>query len=316
LNVAPPTLFLTDWLIACPTVRVRVCLIFNPTAKGDRARRWRSRLEELGDDCELRPTTQVGGGIALARTAVEDGFDTIVAAGGDGTINEVVNGMAQAGGLAQSRLGVLPCGSVNVFAKELCLPMKFENAWEVVLNGRERMVDLGWMELGDKKIRRCFVQLAGAGLDGRAVELIEWEKKKRLGDLAYILAGWQAVGEDMPCITVRADGREVQGELVVVGNGRFYGGRHVFFPDAKMDDGILDVVVVEEIRRSRILKYGWTVLMNRVTSMDGAHYFQAKEFEMTAEERVPAQMDGDAVGELPARVTVEQKALRVLVGDC
>jgi diacylglycerol kinase (ATP) len=288
-------------------------VIFNPTAKGDRARRWRSRLEGLGDACELWPTTEAGGGLALARAAVENGFETIVAAGGDGTINEVVNGMAQAGGLAHARLGVLPWGSVNVFAKEMGLPVKFEKAWDIVLNGREREVDLGWMELGAQRERRCFVQLAGAGLDGRAVELVEWERKKRLGDLAYIMAGWQAVGEDLPSITVRADGRELQGEFVVVGNGRFYGGRHVFFPDAKMDDGILDVVVVEEIRRSRILKYGWVVMMDRITAMDGVHYFQAEEFELIAKTRVPVEMDGDAVGELPARVTVERNALRVLI---
>ena len=83
----------------CFKRRVRVCVIFNPTAKGDRARRFQAKLEGLGDDCVLRPTTEAGGGMSLAEEAVREGFETIVAAGGDGTINEVVNGMVRANGL-------------------------------------------------------------------------------------------------------------------------------------------------------------------------------------------------------------------------
>lgn len=292
---------------------MRICIIFNPTAKGDRARKWQSKLEGLGDSCELRPTTQAGGGIALAKAAVEHGFETIVAAGGDGTINEVINGIVQADGLAKARLAVLPWGSVNVFAKELGLPTRFERAWEIITNDSERAVDLGWIEMGVAKERRCFVQLAGAGLDGRAVEMVQWEKKKRYGDLAYVLAGWQALGEELPIIKVQVKGQELHGQLVLVGNGRFYGGRYAFFPDAQLDDGVLDVVVVEEIRRTRILKYGWAVLTDRVTDMKGVHYLQAKELELTADNRVPVEMEGDAVGKLPAKVSIQPKALRVLV---
>ncbi|MEC8928285.1 MAG: diacylglycerol kinase family protein [Verrucomicrobiota bacterium] len=288
-------------------------MIFNPTAKGDRARRFQAKLEGLGDDCVLRPTTEAGGGMSLAEEAVREGFETIVAAGGDGTINEVVNGMVRANGLGRSRLGVLPWGSVNVFAKELGIPSRFEEAWKLVLHGAERLVDLGWMELGEDKVRRCFVQLAGAGLDGRAVELVNWETKKRFGDLAYVLAGWQALGEKLSRIEVRAAGREVCGQLALVGNGRFYGGKHVFFPSAKLDDGVLDLVVVEDIRRARILKYGWAVLTDGVADMKGVHSLRASEFEMRADNRVPVEMEGDAVGVLPARGWVEERVLRVLV---
>lgn len=293
---------------------MRVCVIFNPTAKGDRARRFLARLEGLGEGCELRPTTEAGEGMALAEAAVWDGFETIVAAGGDGTINEVVNGMARAEGLGRARLGVLPWGSVNVFAKELGIPERFEEAWGVVLRGSERLVDLGWMELGEEKVRRCFVQLAGAGLDGRAVELVDWETKKQWGDLAYVLAGWRALGEELPQITVRVAGETVRGQLALVGNGRFYGGRHVFFPEAKLDDGILDLVILEEVRRDRIFNYASAVLRDRVTTMEGVRCLRGDEFEMEAEGRVPVEMEGDAVGVLPARGWVERRVLRVLAG--
>ena len=293
---------------------MRTCIIFNPAAKGDRARRWTSLLEGLRDAYELRPTAGPGEGIALARTAVEEGFEKIVAAGGDGTINEIINGIVQADGLKKARLGVLPWGSVNVFAKELDLPTNFEKAWKVVSSGHERVVDLGWMEMGAAKERRCFVQLAGAGLDGRAVELVDWERKKRLGGFwVYLLAGWKALGEKLPQISVKTGNQELFGQLVMVGNGRFYGGRYAFFPDAELDDGLLDVVVVEEVCRARILKYGWAVLTDNITSMSGVHYLQAKELELSSESRVPVETEGDAVGELPAKVTVQPKALRVLV---
>ncbi len=297
-----------------PTGPVRICVIFNPTARGDRARRWTSKLEGLSDSCELLPTTGPGGGIELGRRAVEEGFGKIVAAGGDGTINEVINGIAQAKGLENARLGVLPWGSVNVFAKELELPTKFEKAWEVIAGTHERVVDLGWMEMGKEKERRCFVQLAGAGLDGRAVDLVDWERKKRLGGCwVYLLAGWEALGEDLPEILVKTEDQELSGQLVMLSGGRFYGGRYAFFPDARMDDGLLDVVVVKEIRRSRILKYGWAVLRDKITSMSGVDYLQAKQVELTSKGRVPVETDGDAAGELPAKVTVQPKALRVLV---
>ena len=293
---------------------MRTCVIFNPTAKGDRARRWTSLLEGLGDACELRPTSGPGEGIALARAAVEEGFEKIVAAGGDGTINEIINGIVQADGLKKTRLGVLPWGSVNVFAKELDLPTNFKKAWEVVSGGQERVVDLGWMEMGAGKERRCFVQLAGAGLDGRAVELVDWERKKRLGGFwVYLLAGWEALGEKLPKISVKTGNQEFFGQLVIVGNGRFYGGRYAFFPDAELDDGLLDIVVVEEVRRTQILKYGWAVLTDNITRMSGVHYLQAKELELSSESRVPVETEGDAVGELPAKVTVQPKALRVLI---
>ena len=302
----------------CFKRRVRVCVIFNPTAKGDRARRFRSHLEGLGNSCVMRETTGPGDGVEQARAAVKEGFLKIVAAGGDGTINEVANGIVQADGLGQVRLGVLPWGSVNVFAKELRIPTRFEAAWDVVLNGVDRVIDLGWMELGAEQEKRCFVQLAGAGLDGRAVELVDWEQKKKLGDLAYVLAAWQALGEDLPVITARVDDREVSGQLVLLGNGRFYGGRHVFFPGARMDDGALDVLVLEEVRQWRILSYGWATLRNRVTSLKGVHYFQTDQLELFAEKRVPVEMEGDAAGQLPepplsGRIWVQGRALRVLV---
>src|SRR5712691_3191908 len=102
---------------------VRTCVIFNPAARGEKAKRFRRHLDDLGSDCALKLTTAAGDARRLAAEAVAEGFEIVVAAGGDGTLNEVLNGIGDApGGFEKARLGVLPLGTVNVFARELALP--------------------------------------------------------------------------------------------------------------------------------------------------------------------------------------------------
>ena len=108
-------------------------MIFNPAARGEKARRFRRQLDVVGVDCAFKATTAPGDARRLAAEAVRDGFDLIAAAGGDGTVNEVLNGIGDApDGFARARLGVLPLGTVNVFARELKIPLRIERAWEVL----------------------------------------------------------------------------------------------------------------------------------------------------------------------------------------
>src|SRR5207253_6625397 len=121
---------------------VRTCIIFNPTAKGNKARHFLEQLGGLATDYGLKKTTCAGDARRLAAEAVREGFETIVAAGGDGTLNEVLNGIGDApNGFEQARLGVLPLGTVNVFARELGIPIKLESAWETICRGHESRID-------------------------------------------------------------------------------------------------------------------------------------------------------------------------------
>src|SRR5262245_20622564 len=156
---------------------VRTCVIFNPTARGEKARRFRKYLDEIGKESSLKQTASPGEARRLAAGAVEEGFEIIVAAGGDGTLNEVLNGIGDVPrGFERARLGVLPLGTVNVFARELALPTRPDQAWEIIRRARETRIDLPSVEFSDKGTvqRRYFAQLAGAGLDARAVELVKW----------------------------------------------------------------------------------------------------------------------------------------------
>jgi diacylglycerol kinase (ATP) len=163
---------------------VRTCVIFNPTARGEKARRFRRHLDDIGRESTLKLTAAAGDARRLAAEAVGEGFEVIVAAGGDGTVNEVLNGLGDVPeAFARARLGVLPLGTVNVFARELALSTRLDAAWAVIRQGRETLIDLPAVKYGVKGApeRLYFAQLAGAGLDARAVELVQWQLKKKIG---------------------------------------------------------------------------------------------------------------------------------------
>jgi diacylglycerol kinase (ATP) len=295
---------------------MRPCVIFNPTARGDKARRFREHLEALGAECALRPTPGPGTAARLAQEAVEEGFDTIIAAGGDGTLNEVLNGIgAVPNGFTRSRLGFLPLGTVNVFAKEIGLPSRLDRVWDVLRRGRERTIDVAIAEFAEAGLprRRYFAQMAGAGLDARAIQLVDWETKKRVAQLAYVLAGLKALRETQPRIRFSDGAASAEGELVLVGNGRFYGGALAVFENADAADGALDVCVFERVNFFIVLRYALGFLTGRVVPPRSVRRFQSAAFEVSAAGPVPFEVEGELAGLLPARFSVQKRALRVIV---
>jgi diacylglycerol kinase (ATP) len=247
---------------------------------------------------------------------VQDGFDTLVAAGGDGTVNEVLNGIADApSGFARARLAVLPLGTVNVFARELGLPLSLEGAWRVLLTNKERRVDVAFASHSapERKLRRYFIQLAGAGLDARAISLVDWGLKKRFGPLAYVLAGVKAMRGPPSEIFVEADDQSVSGELVLVGNGRFYGGSLAVFPDARLDDGLLDICVFPRVSWSTVSRCALGYLNQSLGRPRGVRRLRVARARLTSFAPVQFEVEGDLCGVLPVSLGVLPGALRVLV---
>lgn len=295
---------------------VKTCIIFNPAARGEKANTFRDHLAALASRVTLKPTYAAGSGRPLAAEAVREGFEVIVAAGGDGTLNEVLNGIAdEPDGLARTQLGVLPLGTINVFARELRIPVHFDSAWRIIEQGRESRIDLPQVEFAKdgQPQRRNFGQLAGAGLDSRAIELVDWEQKKSFGPLAYVVAGFKALAEPKAQIIASAANAGAQGELVLVGNGRYYGGNFELFPEADMRDGLLDVTVFPKVNWETLLRSGWGWLTSQIHSAAGCHTFQAETFTLSTTGQVAVELDGDNVGHLPATFSVRREALRVLV---
>jgi diacylglycerol kinase (ATP) len=295
---------------------VRICVIFNPVAKGEKARQFRRHLDAIGRECALKQTAAGGDARRLATEAVREGFEVIAAAGGDGTLNEVLNGIGDApGGFERVTLGVLPLGTVNVFARELGLPRQFEPAWEALRRGRDTLIDLPRVEFssGSARQRRYFAQLAGAGLDARAIELVHWPLKKKIGPFAYVIAGLNALRASPSRITV-SDGRRTEcGELVLIGNGRLYGGQFTLFPEADLRDGVLEVCVFPRFNWFTLARYGPGLLARGKLAPRATRNFQAASLTLTAESPTPLEVDGELIGHLPATFSVERSRLRVII---
>lgn len=297
-------------------------MIFNPKARGEAAGRFREILKTLAAECTLLPTTQAGDGRRLGEQAIRQGFTHIVAVGGDGTLNEVVNGMAvPQEGFRQASLGVIPLGTVNVFARELGLPERLEESWHVAMNGRERVIDLLRVEYPGAQggVARIVLQLAGAGLDARAVELADWELKRRIGRLSYAVSALRAFFESHPELVVSSESGELRGEQVFIGNGRLYGGNAVLFPDARLDDGRIHLGVVKRLTVPVALRFAWRFLSARPSMKTGSQQFPMTvlgcagpvEIRSLSGGRAALQIDGEACGALPVRITKLPGILRV-----
>jgi len=294
---------------------MKICIIFNPAARGEKANRFREHLGTLSAECALKPTYAAGAGRALAAEAVREGFEIVVAAGGDGTVNEVLNGIGdEPDGYARTCFAVLPLGTVNVFAKELGMPTNFAAVWSVLKKGQETLIDLpeAEFEAAGKPQRRCFAQMAGAGVDSRAIELVDWEQKKRIGPLAYVIAGCKAMTESKPQIIVTSGQESIAGELVLVGNGRFYGGRYRFFPTADLRDGLLEVSVFPRADWGSLVRCGWGLLTDRLYSAGGVKHFQTPSLRLASAKPVAFHVEGENAGTLPVRFSMHRQKLRVI----
>lgn len=294
---------------------MRTCVIFNPAARGEKARRFRKSLDAIGAESTLKQTAAAGDARRLAAEAVRDGFEVVVAAGGDGTLNEVLNGIGDApGGFERTCLGVLPLGTVNVFARELVLPTRLDLAWEIIRRGRETRIDLPSVEFTEngKVQRRYFAQLAGAGLDARAIELVKWQVKKAIGPLAYVLAGAHALmGRPTP-IQATSSTQSLSGELILIGNGRLYGGQFKLFPQADLRDGLLEICVFPRVNWWVLVRCSPGLLLNGTLPRATTRLFQTDTLTLTSSSATPLQIDGELIGHLPATFRVERGKLRVI----
>ena len=277
-------------------------IIFNPKARSEKSRDLADVLRELAPEAELRMTGAPGDARLLAREAAREGFRVVAAAGGDGTVNEVANGIAG----SQSALGVMPIGTMNVFSKEHDLPEKLDQAWGVIRAGNQREIDL----LAANGTH--FIQLAGVGLDAQVVKETTWESKKSLGPLSYLISAAQIAARTPPKLLIEAGGRVSEGSFVLIGNGRYYGAKIVLFPKARVDDGMLDVLIFKNIGYLDIAKYLAGILTGTHTGMDGVEYFQVSEATVRSEDEVPVEVDGELSGALPVSFRVAGK-LRLCV---
>lgn len=279
-------------------------VIFNPAAKGTRARGLVHRIARLSERALLWPTETARHARELARQAVAQGYETVVAAGGDGTINEVVNGLAG----TQTALGILPVGTMNVFASELGLPCgDLHLCWERIVSSSVRSVDLACVNG-----RHHFVQLAGIGFDAQVVSATTTDAKNTFGPLSYLFSGVRLAGRKPPQLRIQCPGKLREGCFVLIGNGRYYGGPFPVFHRARIDDGLFDVLVFKNLGYLDIVRYLHGMVFGTHDKLPDVEYFQTGSLQVSSDEPVPMEVDGEVIGELPAHIDIGAGALRVL----
>ena len=280
-------------------------VILNPTAGSpEHVRSWQQRVEFLAGDCPVRVTSHSGEAEALARRAVEEGFARIVAAGGDGTVSQVANGLAGSNAI----LGVLPMGSVNVFAMELGLPLhNLQRCWDIIEDTNLRLVDM------PSANEKYFVQLAGVGLDAQVVKETSLAFKRSFGPLSYLISAAQIAARQPPKLFIESEHTSVEeGSFVLVGNGRLYGGPFPFFKQAVIDDGLFDVVIFKRLGYLEIIRYLQDVVFSADIKVPEIEYFQTRQLRITSEQDVPLELDGELAGNCPVDFRIRKRALRVL----
>ncbi len=284
----------------------RILVILNPAARGDRALAYREKIERLSPRAVVRLTAAPGDAEAIAERGVQQGYETIVAAGGDGTINEVVNGIAG----SDVTLGLLPSGTMNVFATELGLPNDFRKCWEIIVSdkGQTKTVDLPVAN------DQYFVQLAGIGLDAQVVKETRHEDKRIFGPLSYIFSAAHIAARKPPAIQVEtADKGRFTGSFVLIGNGRHYGGPFPLFKMAKIDDGLLDIILFKNLGYFEIIRYLQGILFGTHIDLPDVAYIQTPAAHVSSATDVPVEVDGEFLGNVPVKFEFAREKLKVRV---
>ncbi|HSK82725.1 MAG TPA: diacylglycerol kinase family protein [Rubrobacter sp.] len=242
----------------------------------------------------------------------------LIVAGGDGTVNDVVNGLGRAGFPEGVTLGILPAGTGNDLAATLCIPEEPELAEDIIRQNRERRLDVGRVRsegIGE----RFFINVATGGLGAEISDANDEELKKRWGKLSYLRASLEVAKDfDVRDLTLYLDGveRQVKAVNIAVGNCRYTGGGWPATPKANPEDGLLDVVVIETLGVADLLELAPAALAESdYLGSDGVLFVRAKEIRLeTQPPGLEFTADGEIIGNEPARFSILPQALNVLVG--
>jgi YegS/Rv2252/BmrU family lipid kinase len=286
----------------------RFALFANPRAAGGRAlkalEKAREELARRGADHRVVETASVAEVREEAAAAAGRG-ETAVAIGGDGLVGSIAGALHD----TEGSLAIVPGGRGNDFARVLKIPLDAAEATGIAVEGQERLFDLAFVDGSP------FVGIASLGFDSDANRIANEAKLVR-GNLVYLYAALRALARWKPArfeVTVDGERHEFTGYSVAVGNSKAYGGGMLLFPHAKLDDGRLEVLMMRDYSKLRVLIDMPTVFKG--THVDNPHgtFLAGRVVEVSADRPFDVYADGDPIGRLPAKVTVARQVLRVIV---
>jgi diacylglycerol kinase (ATP) len=291
---------------------MKTCIILNPIAGSVKdVSLIRERLKKL-QPTQFRISEQPGDAERFARESVEEGHELIVSAGGDGTLNEVVNGIAAAG--CNSALAILPLGTGNDFARHLGLPTNMDDAIEQIGAGQTRQIDLVRVT---SDLVRYFVNVSSGGFSGLVDEKLTAEMKRTWGPLAYLRSAAAAFPE-LRGYTTRvtlddANAFDLDLYNVIVANGRYVAGGIPIAPEAEISDGLLDIILIPERGKAELALLAAQILVGRHLSSDAIIFHRAKRVAINSKPGMWFNVDGELIGNEPATFELLPGALRCVV---
>ncbi|WP_082235194.1 diacylglycerol kinase [Halobacillus massiliensis] len=276
----------------------RARIIYNPTSGREIFRKVLpdilQRLEQAGYETSAHATTCAGDATQAAKLAVERKFDVVVAAGGDGTINEVINGIAEQEFIP--KLGILPVGTTNDFARALCLPRNIHQAVDVILDNFTTPLDIGRVN------GHYFMNIAGGGKITEVSYEVPSKLKTVLGQLAYYLKGIEMLPSIRPTyVEMECDGRIYKGEvmLFLVSNTNSVGGLEKLAPEAKMNDGVFDLMIIEKMNIAEFVRLATLAIQGNHLSHPKFIHTTASRVKVKTDEKMQLNIDGEFGGMLP-----------------
>lgn len=294
---------------------MKLLVIFNPNAAHGRSAHKlapiRARFEDLGIDATFMPTAHQGHGTELVAGATLGGFDGVVAAGGDGTLFEVLNGLYQHPKAERIPLGLLPIGTGNAFARELNLHADvLANAIDILQRGHTREVDVGSVKSADRSFYFLNIVLMGFAVDASLTA----RKLKFLGDSAYTLAAlWQVLKLKSYPLILEIDGeiRESNNVFIAISNSRYTGTHFLMAPSALLDDGQLDVTILESLPRHRLLRLFPSIYSGRHVEFTEVSTCQATHVSIRSPQGFLLGPDGEFCGSSPVEITCLPRDLAI-----
>ncbi|MDC3417506.1 diacylglycerol kinase [Aquibacillus salsiterrae] len=276
----------------------RARIIYNPTSGRELFKKELpevlQRLEQAGYETSAHATKSAGDAIEAARAAVERNFDIVIAAGGDGTINEVINGIAEQP--SRPKVGVIPVGTTNDFARALSIPRNIHKAVDIIIGGNTKAIDVG------KVNNEYFMNIAGGGKLTELSYEVPSRLKTVLGQLAYYLKGMEMLPSLRPIkVQIEYDGKWFEDEIMLflVSNTNSVGGFEKLAPTAALDDGLFDLLILRKANLAEFVRVASLALRGAHLEDDLIFYTKANRVKVHSNEKMQLNIDGEYGGLLP-----------------
>jgi diacylglycerol kinase (ATP) len=269
-----------------------------------------AKLERGGLETSTHATIGEGDATLAAAEAIERGFDLIIAAGGDGTLYEVINGMAEKS--HRPPLGILPVGTTNDFARALAIPRNLEAACDLIVKQFTRDIDVG------KVNNRYFINIAGGGSMTELTYEVPSKLKTMLGQLAYYMKGLEKLPRLRPIeLLLKSDEMELHEEVMMflITNSNSVGGFEKLAPDASLNDGLFDVLVLKKTNLAEFIRLTTLALRGEHLYDPNVIYFQTRHLEVSSPDYVQLNLDGEFGGTLPCVFTNLKSHLQIIVDE-